>query len=397
MLTLKKQLKNSTSDRGLFRNESGTRLKTLLIAGLASAIFATDQANADTALPTNGDQYRVVDCLLPGQVRQLGSRMTYMGRRRPARLTAEQCQIRGGEFVMEDRASVSGSIKVWLPIAMEGDPEAEYFMGQLFETGENGNPDYAMARSWYERSANRGYSEAQFALARLYDQGLGGAADEAKAKHWYAEAYGIDGTLTDAVRLVDREELEQLQQTVVSQRETISEQSAEISRLQGEVSELEIKFANLDESRRRSMAQVALYQRQLAEARNELASAIQPASTDMAAIEEAYRALEVEREALRIRQQTLSQLEAEQAARTAELSNQINALQSEAELGTVQQAALRDLQSELDAANVELASLKSGLAEAEEFARQGTGRSRTTSPGPGKTHAGPAGSRKRAG
>ena len=45
----------------------------------------------------------IVDCLLPGQVRQLGN-SSFLSQRRPMRTTASECSIRGGEYVAYDRA-----------------------------------------------------------------------------------------------------------------------------------------------------------------------------------------------------------------------------------------------------------------------------------------------------
>lgn len=55
--------------------------------------------------PEPANPIDVVDCLLPGQFRQLGSRVTYVTERRPIRTTAEDCAIRRGEYVALDRAS----------------------------------------------------------------------------------------------------------------------------------------------------------------------------------------------------------------------------------------------------------------------------------------------------
>ncbi len=58
----------------------------------------------------------VVDCLLPGQVRQLGQRM-FLSPRRPIRTTAADCRLRGGEYVAWDRADYITALKVWMPAA----------------------------------------------------------------------------------------------------------------------------------------------------------------------------------------------------------------------------------------------------------------------------------------
>src|SRR5262245_65202737 len=56
-----------------------------------------------TSMPGRAEELFVVDCLLPGQVRKLG-RMTFLTPRRPIKTTAQDCEIRGGEYVAYDRA-----------------------------------------------------------------------------------------------------------------------------------------------------------------------------------------------------------------------------------------------------------------------------------------------------
>jgi hypothetical protein len=45
------------------------------------------------------DQLNVVDCLLPAQIRKLGSNLTFLGPRRAVKTSARDCEIRGGEYV----------------------------------------------------------------------------------------------------------------------------------------------------------------------------------------------------------------------------------------------------------------------------------------------------------
>ena len=53
----------------------------------------------------NAEDLMIVDCLLPGQIRRLGAQVTFMSARRPVRTTQADCQIRGGEYVAQDRAN----------------------------------------------------------------------------------------------------------------------------------------------------------------------------------------------------------------------------------------------------------------------------------------------------
>ena len=78
----------------------------------------------------SADLLLVVDCLLPGQVRNLGQRTIYVSARRPARITARDCQIRGGEYVAYDRADLRSALAAWLPAAEQGDVEAQVIVGR---------------------------------------------------------------------------------------------------------------------------------------------------------------------------------------------------------------------------------------------------------------------------
>ncbi|MGJ8664307.1 MAG: hypothetical protein ACSHWU_11685, partial [Marinicella sp.] len=59
------------------------------------------------------DQLYIVDCLLPPQIRQLGQSFTYIPPRKPAKLTAKECALRGGEYVAYDESNFATVAKVW--------------------------------------------------------------------------------------------------------------------------------------------------------------------------------------------------------------------------------------------------------------------------------------------
>ena len=157
---------------------------------------------SDSALqlkdPRTADPFDVVDCLLPGQIRQLGSRVTYVTERRPIRTTAEDCAIRGGEYVALDRSDYATALKVWMNAAEGGDPDAQYYVGVLYEKGADGEPNYAKAASWYRQAAEKGIARAAVNLGRLYDRGLGVEQNSEEARKWFAKATGIrEGAFTD--------------------------------------------------------------------------------------------------------------------------------------------------------------------------------------------------------
>ena len=170
------------------------------VAGLGVALAlllgcVSDQGSGLSQLnlkdPRSADPFEVVDCLLPGQIRQLGTQVTYVTQRRPIRTTAEDCAIRGGEYVALDRADYGTALKVWMSAAQGGDPDAQYYVAVLYEKGAEGQPNFSQAASWYEKAAERGISRAAVNLGRLYEQGLGVDKNDETARAWYAKASGL--------------------------------------------------------------------------------------------------------------------------------------------------------------------------------------------------------------
>lgn len=150
-----------------------------------------EQLNAPSGI-NEVDQMQVVDCLLPPQVRRLGTRFTYMTARRPLRTTAKDCAVRGGEYVAYDRANYATALKVWLPQAKQGDPEAQTYVGEIFEKGLGLPPDYPAAAKWYRLAAQQGYEPAQINLGFLYEKGLGVKQNLVEALNWYRKASGLE-------------------------------------------------------------------------------------------------------------------------------------------------------------------------------------------------------------
>ena len=165
---------------------TGCALVTTLVAAPANSL------KEDALIPEAARiaELQVVDCLLPGQVRQLGRR-TFMTPRRPTRTTAADCEVRGGEYVAFDRADYKTALKVWMPAAESGDAEAQVNVGEIFEKGLGTDPNYEAALIWYEKAAEQGNTRAQFNLGTLYERGLGVAPSKVQALNWYRKAWGM--------------------------------------------------------------------------------------------------------------------------------------------------------------------------------------------------------------
>lgn len=108
----------------------------------------------------------LVHCLLPGQVRRLGAFSTSVMPRKAVRNTPAQCKAGGGEYV--EPQDQTAAIKMWLPMAAEGIPEAQTTVGELFEQ----RGDKAMAKSWYEKAAAQGDARSLINLAGFLEKSV---------------------------------------------------------------------------------------------------------------------------------------------------------------------------------------------------------------------------------
>jgi hypothetical protein len=261
---------------------------TGLAAATAAAIFLLGNVAATAAqrveLPQGAvsvEELYIVDCLLPGQVRQLGGNFTYLSARRPIRTTAKDCAIRGGEYVAYDRANYATALKVWLPAAQQGDVNAMNYVGEIYEQGLGVEPDYPLAAEWFRKAADKGHSPSMINLGSLYEAGRGVPQDLTQAMNWYRKASGLTtGTLElvtqeeEARRKAAAEETERLRAEVIQLRTQLDDTRAE----------LDIREQALATSRQA----LAAAQAEAAAARNDQAKAAQ-ASQRVAELERAIR------------------------------------------------------------------------------------------------------------
>ncbi len=216
---------------------AATAFSVVMLAACASQPEKGGTAAA-TGGVKNADDLLVVDCLLPGQVRKLGAASTYLTARRPIKTTAVDCEIRGGEYVAFDRADYATALKIWLPIANGGDPEAQTYVGEIFEKGLGIQPDYAAASTWYQKAAAQNYSRAQINLGNLYEKGLGVPMDKAMALNWYRRASGINNdqiaySSTFEVRAqAQQQELNRLKQEVTEKNIRLEQLQSQLANTQ---------------------------------------------------------------------------------------------------------------------------------------------------------------------
>lgn len=173
------------------------RFAVTSLLALGVLVFPMGASSALAAIPTGeATQLMVVDCLLPGQVRKLGRKLTYLSQRQATKTSAADCEIRGGEYVAYDRANYATALNVWLPLAEQGNAQAQTFVGEIFEKGQGIAPDYTSAVQWYRKASEQNYARAQINLGHLYEKGLGVGKDSLAALNLYRKAAGIEDMIT---------------------------------------------------------------------------------------------------------------------------------------------------------------------------------------------------------
>jgi hypothetical protein len=284
----------------------------VVLSACASEPPPVDSVTAVTGAmnaPGGPETYEVVDCLLPGQIRQLGTQVTYVTERRPVRTTKEDCVIRGGEYVAGDRADYGASLKIWLSEAQKGSAEAQYYAAMLYEKGPGGHPDYQQAADWYRKAAEQGDKRAAVSLGRLYEEGLGVSKDPAQAFKWFAKASGLN---EGALSLLANKQVPNAQATkrIRELEQALAAKDQEIKKLGGELREVNKEVATLQTTVRERTSQA------------------QQESAELKQREQRYQTLQSDLAALRV--------QPDKSQQAAALAQQTQKLQAEITLQTHQ-------------------------------------------------------------
>src|SRR5262249_52704859 len=118
------------------------------------------------------------------------------------RLPAVDCRNLGGDYEIADLGSGTLSLSRWMPLAKNGDPEAQYYVARIYANGMSGvAQDYAQAATWYQRASEQSYKSATLELAYLYEQGLGVPQDRMRALNMQRVASGLGEDLDYASKI----------------------------------------------------------------------------------------------------------------------------------------------------------------------------------------------------
>ena len=79
----------------------------------------------------------------------------------------------------------TAAIREWRPLAIAGDPGAQFLLGATYDYGHGVIQDYEEAATWYRLAAEQGHSSAQYYIGFLYESGRGVLQDNTIAYMWF--------------------------------------------------------------------------------------------------------------------------------------------------------------------------------------------------------------------
>lgn len=72
--------------------------------------------------------------------------------------------------------------------AKNGDPEAQFILGNMYYFAREVNEDYNEAAKWYLKAAEQGHAEAQLNIGFMYEKGKGLPQNYSESFKWYTKA-----------------------------------------------------------------------------------------------------------------------------------------------------------------------------------------------------------------
>ena len=80
------------------------------------------------------------------------------------------------------------ALREFEPLVKQGNAEAQYLLGSMYEIGQGVQQDDAEAVKWYRKAADRGDADAQVNLGSMYVRGSGVPQDDSEAVKWFRKA-----------------------------------------------------------------------------------------------------------------------------------------------------------------------------------------------------------------
>ncbi|MCX7100992.1 MAG: J domain-containing protein [Methylobacter sp.] len=89
---------------------------------------------------------------------------------------------------LHDIGQYAEALTLYQFLAKQGEAQAQFKVGVMYDKGQYVMQDYAQAVFWYLKAAEQGNSNARYNLAIKYQSGHGVAKDDVQAAYWYRKA-----------------------------------------------------------------------------------------------------------------------------------------------------------------------------------------------------------------
>lgn len=81
-----------------------------------------------------------------------------------------------------------GALELFRPLAENGDREAQYWLGHMYDAGLGVERNPTEAIGWVRKSAEQGFTQAELRLGQMYRDGIGTLQDFEQAMKWLKRA-----------------------------------------------------------------------------------------------------------------------------------------------------------------------------------------------------------------
>ncbi len=83
------------------------------------------------------------------------------------------------------RGDYETALRELRPLANQGNAEAQFNLGVMYDKGEGVPQDDTEAVKWYRKAAEQGYAEAQYSLGLMYVKGGSVPQDHVRTHMWF--------------------------------------------------------------------------------------------------------------------------------------------------------------------------------------------------------------------
>ena len=87
-----------------------------------------------------------------------------------------------------EQSDYQTAFKLWLPLAEQGNADAQFNLGLMYYNGRGVKQDDFEAVKWFRKAAEQGDETAQFNLGVMYGKGRGVKQDDVEAMKWFRKA-----------------------------------------------------------------------------------------------------------------------------------------------------------------------------------------------------------------